>query len=112
MVNSAARNRQNKLLPLPKLLDPRCDVEVISAPIGLGQPEPGVEEAYAALARGGVFSQLANLIARGENQPVRRFKHVTLERQLGRGGNSELASRKSFSTFSADTEAARQFQQR
>jgi arginase len=110
MVNSAARNRQNRLLPLPKLLDPRCDVEVISAPIGLGQPEPGVEEAYAALARGGVFSQLANLIASGDNQPVRHFKHTSVDRQLGSGGNPELASRKSFSSFSADTEAPKQFQ--
>jgi arginase len=107
MVHSAARNPQNKLLPLPKLLDPRCEVDVISAPIGLGQPDPGVEEAYAALARGGVFSQLANLIASGENQPVRRFKHVSLDRQLGPGGNFESASQNSFRTFSAATEAAR-----
>jgi arginase len=110
MVDSAARNRQGESLPLLQLLDSRCDVEVISAPIGLGQPEPGVEDAYAALARGGVFSQFANLIASGESEPFRRFIHDSIHHQRGTAGNSTQVGRNSIVTLSADTAVARNFQ--
>lgn len=82
------------LLPFTGLLGYRHDIEVIEAPISLGQPEPGVRDAYPALIRAGIFSELAALPASDVNAVLRNFIHsrITLPSESETGTGRTLVS--------------------